>query len=95
MKLSKRRNLVFNCESAVQTLAMKMRRQDKLIPWTKRMPLVSQAASANTYYILRWGCEITLHVGRKLFRKALFMLAHKFNANKQPEQTRHARQRCK
>lgn len=94
MKLSKRRNLLFNCESAVRCSPfmirpMKMRRPDELIRVRLLLRLLSSRGNPGKYSTGR------AVAAKYTFRKALFMLGHKFSANKQPKQTRHARKRCK
>lgn len=62
---------------------MKMRRLDKLIQHLLLPPpFLTLALPLPFCYALIWHA---VHVERKLFRKALFMLRHKFNANKEAQ----------
>lgn len=62
---------------------MKMRRLDKLIQHLLLPPpFLTLPLPLPCCYALIWHA---VHVERKLFRKALFMLRHKFNTNKEAQ----------
>lgn len=61
---------------------MKMRRLDKLIQHPLSLSPYTAFPLSLPCYALIWHA---VHVERKLFRKALFMLRHKFNANKEAQ----------
>lgn len=61
---------------------MKMRRLDKLIQHPLSLSPYTAFPFPLPCHALIWHA---VHVERKLFRKALFMLRHKFNANKEAQ----------